>query len=264
MGLSLYQVDAFCEQIFGGNPAAVCPLEHWLDRSTLQAIAMENNLSETAFFVGSKGAFELRWFTPQAEVDLCGHATLAAAHVILSRIEPELDQVRFTTNSGPLSVRRAGDRLELDFPSHPPVEMAPHTLQAALGTGLVSAWRSQHYDMAVLASERELLELKPDMGRLAALEPIGVIATAPPNDPGEVDFVSRFFAPRVGVPEDPATGSAHCVLAPFWGRVLGKRELRARQLSRRVGHFVCELEGERVKIAGRALLYSAGTIEAEL
>ncbi|MGD2131129.1 MAG: PhzF family phenazine biosynthesis protein [Lysobacterales bacterium] len=261
MKLRQYQVDAFASRVFEGNPAAVCPLEHWLPDETLQAIAAENNLSETAFFVAKKGQapfFELRWFTPAAEVNLCGHATLASAHVlyeILSYGEPE---IRFATRSGELRVRREGDRLAMDFPARPPATCEPPPgLASALGAEPSECLASDDY-LFVFPRQADVLDLRPDFGKIAALGLRGAIVTAP----GEShDFVSRFFAPNVGVPEDPVTGSAHCVLAPYWAARLGKTRLQARQVSKRGGDVLCEVRGERVLLAGHAVTFMTGNIE---
>ncbi|HZS39945.1 MAG TPA: PhzF family phenazine biosynthesis protein [Polyangia bacterium] len=256
MKLPIHQIDAFTHERFRGNPAAVVPLPRWLDDATLQAIAAENNLAETAFFVEEGDAYPLRWFTPVHEVDLCGHATLAAAHVILRLLHPERDEVRFSSQSGPLAVRKRGEWLELDFPSRPPQPIdAPPALAAALGGAPVELAASRDY-FVVYASEEELVALRPDFARLAELDR-EVIVTAPGR---AVDFVSRFFAPRAGIPEDPVTGSAHCTLVPYWSRRLGKRSLEARQLSARTGELRCEDRGERVAIAGRAVAYLEGAI----
>jgi predicted PhzF superfamily epimerase YddE/YHI9 len=262
MSIRMFQVDAFAERPFEGNPAAVCPLEAWPDEGLLRDIAAENNLSETAFFVpvaGADGEFELRWFTPVDEVDLCGHATLASAHVILGYLEPSLGRVRFRTRSGQLEVRREGDELVMDFPALPlaPCE-APGVVGAALGTEPREVLAAKDY-VAVLGSAAEVRALEPDMVALARLDRRGVAVTAPGDEEG-VDFVSRFFAPALGVPEDPVTGSAHCELAPLWAARLGRNRLRARQLSRRGGDVVCQVRGDRVELRGRAALYLEGTI----
>lgn len=259
MRLPLYQVDAFADRLFVGNPAAVCPLARWLDEDLLQAIAAENNLSETAFLVPDGERFALRWFTPLVEVDLCGHATLAAAYVVFRFLRPKMDEVAFDTRSGELRVRRAGDWLHMDFPAWPP---APCPAPEALLRGMSapsSVLRAPQYYLARYESEAEVRALSPDMEALKALDLIAVIATAPGT--GEADFVSRVFAPRAGVPEDPVTGSAHSVLAPYWAARLGKPRLLARQLSRRGGKLLCTLHGERVEIAGQAVLYLSGEIE---
>ncbi|MEE8203199.1 MAG: PhzF family phenazine biosynthesis protein [Alphaproteobacteria bacterium] len=258
MKIPLYQVDAFTGRVFGGNPAAVCPLEDWLDDATMQAIALENNLSETAFFVDRGDAFDLRWFTPAAEVDLCGHATLATAFVLFSELGIEGDAVDFETRSGRLTVRREGDKLVMDFPALPPRPCdVPEGFAAALGRAPVEMLENDKL-MAVYESEAEVVGLKPDMGGVAALPGDGVIATAP----GEaVDFVSRYFAPKHAIPEDPVTGSAHCVLTPYWAERLERQRLSARQVSARGGELECEMRGARVLIAGRAVKYMEGIIE---
>lgn len=258
MKIPLFQVDAFTSRLFGGNPAAVCPLESWLDDRTMQAIAAENNLAETAFFVGRGGRYDLRWFTPLVEVDLCGHATLASAFVIFNRLEPSLTEASFRSKSGELRVMRSGDRLTLDFPAWPPARReVTEAVTRALGAAPREVWES-HDLMAVYDSEEDVRRLEPAMDRVAALDGFAVIATAPGR---EADFVSRFFAPRQGIPEDPATGRAHCTLTPYWARRLGKPKLHAVQLSRRGGELFCEDRGERVAIAGQAVQFLEGTIE---
>lgn len=260
MRLSLYQVDAFTARRFGGNPAAVVPLEHWLPDSLLQDIAAENNLSETAYLVRREGDFELRWFTPTLEIDLCGHATLAAAAVLFERLEPGRASVRFhTRKAGTLGVTRQGARLELDFPARPAhAAEAPPGLLRALGGAPLAVLASARDWLVRYASEREVAALAPEFAPLRALGPAGVIATAP----GEhCDFVSRFFAPGAGVDEDPVTGSAHCVLTPYWAHELGKSALAARQLSRRGGELLCTARGARVGIAGEVVFYLEGTLE---
>jgi PhzF family phenazine biosynthesis protein len=261
MKLPIYQIDAFASAVFAGNPAAVCPLERWLPEATMLSIAAENNLAETAFFVardGDASAYDLRWFTPVVEMDLCGHATLASGHVVFTKLAPSRYTVTFHTRSGPLVVRRDGERLAMDFPSRPPkrVEANP-ALAAALGATPQEVWSSRDF-MAVFADEEAVRSLKPSFDRILALGAHAVIATAPGRT---VDFVSRFFAPLVGVPEDPVTGSAHCTLIPYWSARLGKKTLRARQLSARGGDLECEDQGERVRIAGRTVQYLEGTIE---
>lgn len=259
MKLRLFQIDAFAGQVFSGNPAAVVPLERWLDDHTLQSIAAENNLSETAFFVGEKGYFQIRWMTPTEEVDLCGHATLAAAWVIFNEIEKGRSEVHFRSQSGPLRVSALGDTLSLDFPSRPPEarDGATLALTAALGARPREVLVSRDY-LAVFETEAEVRALKPDMAKVAALDHMAVIATAPG---GDCDFVSRFFVPSLGIPEDPVTGSAHCTLVPYWSKRLGKTRLFARQVSARGGELWCEDRGERVSIAGRCVKYLEGTIE---
>jgi len=255
--IRLFQIDAFTDRRFAGNPAAVCPLEEWLGDAVMQAIAAENNLSETAFFVPAGDRFALRWFTPVQEVDLCGHATLASAFVVLRYLQPERDVVTFSSQSGLLTVSRDGDRLRMDFPAWEAKPCAaPAALLAGLGRQPAEVLRRRDY-LAIYASERDIDGLRPDMQQLITLD-ASVIVTAPGNS---VDFVSRFFAPQAGIPEDPVTGSAHCTLAPYWARRLGKAALHARQLSRRGGDLFCEQHGDRVWIAGHAVTYLEGTIE---
>jgi PhzF family phenazine biosynthesis protein len=258
MQIPVYHVDAFTDRLFGGNPAAVCPLESWLPDATMQAIAAENNLSETAFFVREGDDCALRWFTPKVEVDLCGHATLASAHVIFRR-EPSRGSVAFrTVKAGTLTVTRTGEKLAMDFPARPPkLVAAPHGLAAALGKAPTELLVARDY-MAVYDSSDDVAALAPDFAALGKLDCFAVIATAPGEN--GVDFVSRFFAPAQGVPEDPVTGSSHCTLAPYWGQRLGKTYLEALQISRRVGKLSCTLANERVVIAGQAVLYLEGTI----
>ncbi len=260
MTLDYYQVDAFADRVFTGNPAGVVPLKRWLPVAVLQSLAMENGLSETAFFVPRGNAFHLRWFTPKVEVDLCGHATLAAAHVLWTHLAHAEDPIRFETLSGPVSVSRESGRLMLDFPVRPAqaLECQP-ALTEALGTKPFQVWRTEHNYLAVLRREEDLRALAPDFAKIAALDCFGVIATAPGKS---VDFVSRFFAPKAGINEDPVTGSAHCTLTPYWSKRLGKPRLRAEQLSARGGRLWCEVEGDRVKIAGHAVTYLRGQIEA--
>jgi PhzF family phenazine biosynthesis protein len=257
MHIPIYQVDAFTGRLFAGNPAAVCPLEEWLEDGVLQAIAAENNLSETAFFVRHGDRYHLRWFTPTLEVDLCGHATLASAYVIFNYLKTTSDAVVFDTRSGELVVGRSGDLLSMDFPSRPPVECAaPAKLAEALGRRPLATLMSRDL-LAVFETEAEVRGLKPDMALLAQIEAFAVIVTAPGSD---ADFVSRFFAPRGGVPEDPVTGSAHCTLVPYWSKRLGKTSLHARQVSPRGGELWCEDRGGRVVIQGRAVPFIEGLI----
>ncbi|HEY8924031.1 MAG TPA: PhzF family phenazine biosynthesis protein [Polyangia bacterium] len=257
--IPFFQVDAFTTRAFAGNPAAVFPLPAWLPDPVMQAIAGENNLSETAFFVPEGDGFGLRWFTPTHEVDLCGHATLASAFVVFDVLEPARERIAFTTRSGVLTVERAGKHLVMDFPSIPPSPLpaAPAALAAALGAAPVATLGARSL-VAVFEDAEAVRRLRPDLGAVAALDWPGVIVTAPGD--GEADFVSRFFAPRLGVPEDPVTGSAHCTLAPYWGGRLGKSVLRARQVSARGGELICELRGERVAIEGDAVMVIRGTI----
>lgn len=253
----LYQVDAFTDRLFGGNPAAVVLLEHWLPETVMQAVAAENNLSETAFVVTGGPVFPLRWFTPTVEIDLCGHATLATAQVLFHHVIPDASRVEFSTRSGTLWVTREGPQLTLDFPSRPgvPAEVSGE-LVSALGVRPREVLRARDL-MAVLDSESQVRALRPDMALLAALDDFAVIVTAPGDG---VDFVSRFFAPRGGVPEDPVTGSAHCTLAPFWAARLGRSTLVAKQVSARGGDLVCRLAGDRVLMTGQAVEYLQGRI----
>jgi PhzF family phenazine biosynthesis protein len=257
MKIPFYQIDAFTRTVFSGNPAAVCPLETWLEDDKLQAIAMENNLSETAFFVRSNERYELRWFTPKVEVDLCGHATLAAAHVIFNFLDRSNEIVMFHTKSGPLRVERRGDLLSMNFPSSPGKACpAPESLILGLGIKPREVLLSRDY-LAVYDTVDTVERMKPDMNHLLDLECLGVIVTAPGT---ESDFVSRFFAPKVGVPEDPVTGSAHCTLIPYWSEKLGKSTLHAVQLSERGGELFCEDLADKVQIAGHAVTYLEGSI----
>lgn len=258
MKIKQYQVDAFASRVFEGNPAAVCPLASWLDDSILQAIAAENNLSETAFFVPTDKGFHLRWFTPVTEIDLCGHATLASAHVIFEILGYPQKAIVFESRSGELTVERQGSLLAMDFPSRPP---QPCPLPDALGEGLgqvpLEVWAADDY-VAVFADEAAIRALSPDFAKLSQLNLRGVVATAPGR---QVDFVSRFFAPKLGIPEDPVTGSAHCELAPYWSARLGKNSLMARQVSRRGGDLSCRTNGNRVVLAGQAVTFMAAEID---
>jgi predicted PhzF superfamily epimerase YddE/YHI9 len=260
MRLPIYQVDAFTDSLFGGNPAAVCPLEAWLPDAAMQAIAAENNLSETAFFVRDGGDYALRWFTPTVEVDLCGHATLAAGHVVFHYLEPQRETVSFhTLKAGTLIVTRRADMLVMDFPARPASPAPPPPgLFAALGGAPREVLRARDH-LIVYNTAAEIAALNPDLAALAKVDCWAAIVTAP-GESG-VDFVSRFFAPAQGVPEDPVTGSAHCTLVPYWAKRLGKMQLEARQLSRRGGALHCALQGDRVNIGGRAVVYLDGQIE---
>ncbi len=257
MELTLYQVDAFASRPFEGNPAAVCPLPHWLDDELMQAIAAENNLAETAFFVPRGDDYEIRWFTPTVEVDLCGHATLASAWVLLNCLDHPSTELVFHSRSGPLGVKRDGDTLELDFPAQPPQPCAlPEVMARALGVPIVACLRAADY-LVVLESEQAVVELQPDLAALKQLDLRGVIVTARSK---RYDFVSRFFAPLCGIDEDPVTGSSFTQLAPYWAKVLGKAAFEAKQVSARGGEVGCTLLGERVKIRGRGVLYLSGSI----
>lgn len=258
MKIRQYQVDAFAQRVFEGNPAAVCPLEAWLDEALMQAIASENNLAETAFFVPVDDGFELRWFTPVREVDLCGHATLAAAHVLFGILGYPGEIISFATRSGELRVERDGDRLAMDFPAVPCGPCTPpQALIEGLGRRPERVFAATDY-MAVFDSEDTVRALAPDLARLGALDRRGVIVTAPGR---AVDFVSRFFAPNYGIDEDPVTGSAHCALAPYWAERLGRQQLWARQVSPRGGDVHCRLTGERVVLSGHAVTFMTGEID---
>ena len=258
MRIPYYQVDAFTAETFRGNPAGVCVLESWLPDAVLQNIAAENNLSETAFFIRERDHFHLRWFTPVVEVDLCGHATLAPAFVLFSELHYTEPSVRFHTRSGWLTASRRDEVIELDFPSRPPMPcVGPEQLFHGLGGEPLQVLKSRDY-LAVFKSQAEVASLEPRMEALVRLDCLGIIATAPGNDS---DFVSRFFAPRAGIPEDPATGSSHCTLIPYWADRLGKQELLGRQISKRGGEMFCRLLGERVGIGGRAVIYGRGEID---
>ncbi len=258
MEIPLYQVDAFTKKLFGGNPAAVCPLDSWLDDDTLQSIAAENNLSETAFFVPQNGAFHLRWFTPKVEVDLCGHATLASAYVLFME-NPSLEKVEFDTRSGRLVVYNDGDFLRMDFPALPlkPVDL-PEPLADWLGRDIVGCFE-RLYLMVVFPEAKKVADLVPDQDALLRVDIFGLIVTARGDGP-DCDFVSRFFAPKAGIPEDPVTGSAHCLLTPYWSKVLGKKQLEAIQISSRRGYIRCIHRGDRVELRGQARLYAKGRI----
>ncbi|MEN8175316.1 MAG: PhzF family phenazine biosynthesis protein [Pseudomonadota bacterium] len=257
MEIRLFQVDAFASHVFEGNPAAVCPLETWPDDAILQSIATETNLSDTAFYVPTEEGFDLRWFTPVAEVDLCGHATLATAHVLFEHLGYSGPAIRFDTRSGILTVENAEGMLRMDFPAEPPVPCpAPEALVSGLGQSPVEVLAASDY-VAVFDTEEKIRALAPDLDRLRTLDRRGVVVTAPGD---EVDFVSRFFAPKYGIPEDPVTGSAHCELAPYWQQQLGRDRLQARQVSRRGGDVQCELRNDRVILGGRAVTFMEGKI----
>jgi PhzF family phenazine biosynthesis protein len=263
MRVPIYQIDAFASGLFKGNPAAVCPLKHWLPDQTLQSIAAENNLAETAYYVpAGHGHFHLRWFTPEVEVDLCGHATLATAAVILGvRAELAGARVVFDSKGGELVVDREGDLYALNFPANPPAECRVDAgLNEALGAAPQLVLSSRGY-FCIFETEAEVRALRPNMEKVAALDNWSVTATAPGED---CDFVSRFFAPSKGIPEDPVTGSAHTVLTPYWAERLQKKKMFARQISRRGGELWCENLGPRVKIAGRAIPYLEGTIQVQV
>jgi len=257
MKIPIYQVDAFTNRVFSGNPAAVCPLETWLDNDLMQAIAQENNLSETAFFVRGEHGYQIRWFTPETEVDLCGHATLASGFVIFNYYHKQDRLVSFSSRSGDLTVERKDDLLALNFPSQPPsLCNAPRALLDGLGKQPLEVLSSEDY-VVVFPNEEDIINLRPDFEKLKKIDLRGVIVTAKGN---KADFVSRFFAPRVGINEDPVTGSAHCALTPYWAKKLNKNVLRAHQVSSRGGELFCKDLDDRVEIAGHAALFMEGTI----
>jgi PhzF family phenazine biosynthesis protein len=258
--IPFFQVDAFSGNVFSGNPAGVCLLEKWHSDAVLQSIAAENNLSETAFLVRREEFYELRWFTPEIEVDLCGHATLASGHVLFKYFQPHTNRAEFLTKSGKLAVEQSADLLFLDFPSRKPTKCQPPArLEEILGASPADVLCSRDL-MVVFDEESTIKELQPDLAAMAKLKYFALVVTAP----GErSDFVSRFFAPRAGIPEDPVTGSAHCTLIPYWSERLGKKNLHAFQLSKRGGELFCVHRDDRVLIGGRAVTYLKGTIELE-
>lgn len=268
MDLTIFQVDAFTDRVFAGNPAAVMPLAEWLPDGELQAIALENNLSETAFFVPTPDDpdhdFHLRWFTPALEVDLCGHATLASAAVLYRELGWAHEEIRFKALAGDLIVRKRRDMFELDFPARMPVaEAPPDGLIEALGATPVEFYKAKKF-MAVLENEAAVKAIRPDMAFIAGMPGDGLIVTAPGSAEGgeSADCVSRYFAPHAGIPEDPVTGSAHCTVIPYWAEKLGRKELHARQISARGGDLYCTLVDDRVLIAGQAVLYMKGIVHA--
>jgi PhzF family phenazine biosynthesis protein len=260
MRTPIYQVDAFTSRLFAGNPAAVMPMDGFLDGPTLQSIAAENNLAETAFIVRAGDDYQLRWFTPTVEVPLCGHATLASAAVVMERLEPKRHSVVFHSASGPLRVLRKGAGYVMDFPARPsdPVG-APPAVAAALGVVPTEVYAEAFNYLALVESEQVLRALAPDLAAVARLDRSGVIVTAAGD--GGYDFVSRYFAPAKGVPEDPVTGSAHCMLAPYWAKKLQKTEFQAFQASQRGGEIVCRLIGDRVELEGCCVFYMQGEVE---
>ncbi|RVU02946.1 PhzF family phenazine biosynthesis protein [Mucilaginibacter limnophilus] len=259
MTIPIYQVDAFTDKLFGGNPAAICPLTEWLPDEMMQKIAVENNLAETAFFVKNKTGYKLRWFTPEYEIDLCGHATLATAHIIFTELGYTADTLEFeTVKAGTLTVAKQGDKYLMDFPSRPPqpASLPDGLIEALGGKQPVEVLKSRDYFL-VYESEYDIRNTAPDFSLLSKIDTLGVIITAPGI---EADFVSRFFAPSAGIPEDPVTGSAHCNLIPYWAEKLGKNELRAYQLSARKGELWCEHKGDRALMAGKAVTFLKGEI----
>ncbi len=260
MRAPIYQVDAFAPSLFGGNPAAVMPVRSFPADAVMQAIAAENNLAETAFLVPQDRDYRLRWFTPAVEVPLCGHATLASAAVVMERLDAGRQEVTFHSASGPLHVKRQGAVYVMDFPARPSEPTAaPEGLAVALGATPVEVYVNEFNYMVVLADVHALRALQPDMAAIARLDRGGVIVTA--QGEGSYDFTSRYFAPAKGIPEDPVTGSAHCMLAPYWSKRLRKNDLRAFQASRRGGAVGCRLRGDRVELEGGCVFYLEGTVE---
>jgi len=258
MKIKIYQVDAFTNNVFQGNPAAVCPLEKWPTDETLQSIALENNLSETAFFISTDNGYHIRWFTPITEVDLCGHATLATSYVIWEQLKDRTDIIRFHSKSGELSVFKKSDRYCLDFPVSTASQINyPEILKKALGANPLEVLLAEDC-IVVLESEEEVAALSPDFSLLSQYEARGILVTAKGKD---CDVVSRCFFPRLGIPEDPVTGSAHCTLVPYWAKIIGKNSLFCKQISSRGGELWCELLGDRVQISGNCALYLKGEIE---
>lgn len=258
MNITMYQIDAFTQELFRGNPAAVCPLDTWLPDEMMQSIAEENNLAETAFYIREDGQFHIRWFTTVCEVDLCGHATLATAHALFHHEGYIGEDLTFSSRSGLLRVRREGDLLVLDFPVDTirPAELPPG-LARALGGPPRAHFRGKDDLLVVYDAETDIRAIEPDFAVIGKVPCRGVIVTAPGE---QVDFVSRFFGPQSGIPEDPVTGSAHTTLVPYWAERLQKTTFTAAQLSRRGGRLRCALKGDRVEIAGHAVTYLEGTI----
>ena len=258
MKIDIYQIDAFANQVFEGNPAAICPLQEWLPDETMQSLAAENNLSETAFFVPNGDAFDLRWFTPGTEVNLCGHATLAAAYALFNILDYAGDEIVFNTKSGALTVAREGEYLSMNFPAQPPIPCeTPAQITEAFGQ-LPSECLKFADIIAVFDSEDAVREADPDMALLAQLDCRGIIITAEAKD---YDFIARWFGPRTGIGEDPVTGSAFTQLVPYWAEKLNKSSFKAKQVSARGGEVSCELVGDRVMIAGKAVKYMQGVVE---
>lgn len=254
----VYVVDAFTDKLFGGNPAAVCPLDHWLSDNLMQNLASENNLAETVFFVKNNNHYDIRWFTPAIEVKLCGHATLASAHIMFTELGYTDDEIIFDSVSGILKVKRTEDgKIQLDFPANPPepLDKIPYGMFEGLGIGHAEVFKTSFDFMVVLPSQRDVEALSPDFKTLAKVGGRGVIATAKGN---EADFISRCFYPQSGIDEDPVTGSAHTITVPYWARQLGKTKLKAIQLSKRRGYLDCELNGDRVLMSGNAVTYMKG------
>jgi PhzF family phenazine biosynthesis protein len=262
MELALYQIDAFASEVFKGNPAAVCPLEDFLSEPLMQAIAAENNLSETAFFVAKDHHYAIRWFTPISEIKLCGHATLASAFVIFNYLDSTASSLTFDSQSGPLYVKKlANGSIQLDFPAKAIEQVQPAAdLIDALGIAPQEVYRSAQDYLVIYKNKEQILSVRPDLNKLINIDLRGVIVSSQAKDSDNCDFVSRFFAPKCGFLEDPVTGSAHCILTPYWSAKLGKNSLKAKQLSKRGGELLCELAADRVLIAGNAVLYMKGVI----
>ena len=260
MNYTIFQVDAFSREVMGGNPAAVVLLQQWLPEETMQAIAAENNLSETAFLLITSEGFELRWFTPVSEVDLCGHATLATAHVLFETFDSIEDSVSFSTRSGILTVDREIDGYAMDLPADPPQPASDDvaTIEAALGTEVETVLRGRHDLVAIVSDEAKVRDLDPDFRLVAKLPARGILVSAPGE---KFDFVSRCFFPQNGIDEDPVTGSAHTTLAPYWSHRLSRNTLRARQLSQRGGNVTCRLKDDRVVLMGNAVIFLRGYLE---
>tara|TARA_B100000686_G_C16794620_1_gene981374 strand:+ start:953 stop:1753 length:801 start_codon:yes stop_codon:yes gene_type:complete len=257
--IKIYQVDAFTSDLFTGNPAAVCPLDNWLSDEVMQSIALENNLSETAFFIKKNNKFFIRWFTPKVEIDLCGHATLAAAHVMFREMNFKDDNMEFKTITGDtLKVVKNNNILSMNFPSHEPkiINQDLEEISAALGV-FPTFFLYHNYGLAVFNNEEEIIKIKPNFNTLVNLPYNGIIATAPGEN---VDFVSRFFGPKLGINEDPVTGGAHCELIPYWSKRLNKKDMIARQLSKRGGELYCSYLGDRVIMGGKAITYMKGEL----
>jgi PhzF family phenazine biosynthesis protein len=258
--IKLYQIDAFTDKVFHGNPAAVCVLQEWLEEEKMQQIAGENNLAETAFVVPRGSDYEIRWFTPAVEVDLCGHATLAAAYVLFHFYGHQSDRINFhSRRSGLLTVDKNGEALTMDFPADELEQAAtPEALVTAFGKPPLETYKGKTDYLLIYSSQAIIEAFKPDISLVARVQARGIIVSAPGD---EVDFVSRFFCPQVGITEDPVTGSAHTTLTPYWSKRLDKKTLQAKQLSARQGDLTCEYLGERVKITGKAVTYLTGEIK---
>ena len=259
MNQKIYQVDAFTNKVFGGNPAAVCPLETWLSDDLMQKIALENNLSETAFFIPNGDRFHIRWFTPVTEVDLCGHATLAAGHVLFHHLNYEKDEIIFQSRSGELSVIKEDENYILNFPTDKINRIeTPDLVKNSLDCPILECWKGREDYLVLTDSQRGVEDVNPDFGIMKKLKARGVLVT---SNGEEVDFVSRCFFPAYGIDEDPVTGSAHTTLTPFWAKKLGKTKMTAKQISARGGDLVCKLDSERTKLGGQAVTYLTGEID---